>query len=219
MDPLRQIIAAIKIPDPARVRDLLRLNPELVNARDETGDSILLMSIYRRLPEIQDIILDWGPNLNLFEAAALGDVATLGKLLGLYPRLVNAYSHDGFTALHLAVFFGREEAAAALLDTGADVNAVSRNQTFARLVTPLHSAVAGGRVDIVRLLLARGANVNAKQGDGDTPLHAAAFAGDADLVRELLINGADRHLRSDDQRTASDLAGEKGLSDIVRLLS
>ena len=163
MDPLRQIIAAIKIPDPARVRDVLRMNPELVNARDETGDSILLMSIYRRLPEIQNIILDWNPDLNLFEAAALGDVATVRKLLGLYPKLVNAYSHDGFTALHLAVFFGREETAAALLEAGADVNAVSRNQTFARHGADRHlrsddqrlaSDLAGekGLSDIVRLL-------------------------------------------------------------------
>lgn len=36
MDPLHQIIAAVKSPDPAAVRDPLRKNPDLVNARDQT---------------------------------------------------------------------------------------------------------------------------------------------------------------------------------------
>ncbi len=219
MDPLRQIVAAVKSPNPAEVRELLRNHPELVNARDETGDSILLMSIYRILPEIRGIILEHHPDINLFEAAALGDTAAVRERLSGFPELVHAFSHDGFTALHLAVFFGKEDTAVALLDAGAAVNAVSRNQTFARLVTPIHSAVAGGWLSIVRFLLSRGADVNARQSGGDTPLHAAAFAGNADMVRELLRHGGDPLLRSDDHRTAADLAHDRGFQEIARLLA
>lgn len=219
MDPLHQLIAAVKLPDPAAVGKLLREHPGLVNARDETGDSILLMSLYGNHPEVRDLILAAGPEISIFEAAALGDLGRLRSRLAGFPELAHAFSHDGFTALHLAAFFGHEECARALLDADADPNAVSRNQTYARLSTPLHSAAASGRVNVVRLLLDRGSAVDARQEGGFTALHAAASAGDADLAVTLLRSGADPGLRADDHRTALDIAREKGHAAVERLLT
>jgi ankyrin repeat protein len=219
MDPLHQIIAAVRASDEAAVRELLRSHPELADARDETGDSILLMSVYDDKPAIRDIILGHHPSVSIFEAAALGDAAGVRDRVGRFPELVHAFSHDGFTALHLAAFFGREDVAGILLDAGSDVNAVSTNQTFARLATPLHSAVAGRHPGVARLLIERGANVNLRQDGGFTPLHAAALSGDAASAAELLRHGADRHLRSDDHRTPADIAREKRFAELERLLA
>jgi len=200
------LITAVKSADPGAVRKLLDERPDLVNARDETGDSILLMTLYGRMPEIRDIILAHRPELSIFEAAALGDTGAVQDRLAGYPELVHAFSHDGFTALHLAAFFGHPETAAALIDAGADINAPSTNQTISLRATPLHSAIAARHAEIARLLIARGADPNARQDGGITPLHAAAAAGEDALVRDLLARGADPHARTDDHRTAADFA-------------
>ena len=81
---------------------------------------------------------------------------------------------DGFTALHLAAFFGGAAVARRLLDAGADPDAVARNPMAVR---PLHSAVAGGQVEVALALIAAGADVGARQRHGWTPLHGAAQAG------------------------------------------
>jgi ankyrin repeat protein len=103
---------------------------------------------------------------------------------------VAAYSHDGFTPLHLAAFFGHQELARLFLDRGADVNARSKNTTFAPDNTPLHAAAANRQVDVAALLLERGADVNAKDGHGFTPLALAANSKSDLLMLMLLERGA-----------------------------
>ncbi len=219
MDPLHKIIAAVKSADVRTVREMLRTDPALAGARDETGDSILLMAVYAGAAKVRDTILEFRPDINFFEAAALGRTDLVERHVKEYPELVHAFSHDGFTALHLAAFFGHEKIAGLLLDRGADVNAVSRNQTIARLATPLHSAIAGGGKTIALLLLDRGADVNARQEGGYSPLHLAVLRGDPSFVGELLGRGAEKDARSDRDETPLGLAREKKLTDIERLLS
>lgn len=219
MDTLHKIVAAVKSSDAGAVRALLAEDPGLVNARDETGDSILLMSLYGRKPEIRDIILSHRPEVSVFEAAALGDTAAVRDRLSRFPELVHAFSHDGFTALHLAAFFGNEATAAALLDAGADVNAASTNRTISFHATPLHSAIASRQAGVAALLLSRGADPNARQEGGITPLHAAAAAGEDAVVKDLLARGADGRARTDDNRTAADFARLCGHPGTERLLA
>lgn len=219
MDTRHRLIAAVKTSDPDAVRALLGERPDLAGVRDETGDSLLLMSLYGGKPEIRDIILAHRPELSIFEAAALGDGAAVTERLARFPELVHAFSHDGFTALHLAAFFGHEATAAALIDAGADVNAASTNQTISHGATPLHSAIAARHPALAELLLSRGADPNARQDGGITPLHAAAAAGDDALVRSLLDRGADRHARTDDHRTAADFARICSHPETERLLA
>ncbi|MDQ2985032.1 MAG: ankyrin repeat domain-containing protein [Actinomycetota bacterium] len=139
----------------------------------------------------------------MFEAAALGRAERLRGLLDAEPELAAAWSSDGFTALHLAAFFGTPDAARALIDAGADVNAVARNSMR---VQPLHSAAAARRTKTARLLVERGADVNARQEGGFAPIHAAAQNGDADLVDLLVAAGADAEARTDDGKSAADFA-------------
>src|SRR6185312_3119198 len=105
------------------------------------------------------------------------------------PAAVRAEAADGFTALHLAAFFGQLEVAAVLLEHGAAV-----------------AAAAGGHAAIVALLLERGADPDAHQQGGFVPLHSAAARGDEVTARLLLDHGATPDVRADDGRRPLDLA-------------
>ena len=120
--------------------------------------------------------------LDIFEAAALGDAVRLEELLHEEPDRARAWSPDGFTPLHYAAFFGSPEAIRVLVATGADLEAPSRNQEFAPEAHPLHSAVAAGRIDNVEALLEAGAEPNVRQHGGFTPLMEAEHSGNFDIA-------------------------------------
>jgi len=165
--------------------------------RDEQGLSPALQALYRgETAEAEKLLRD---EPGVFEAAAFGREKRLAELLEGDPGLARAFSGDGFTALHLAAFFGHADAVRALLDAGADPNAVATNEQIGP-VQPIHSAAATGRLDCVRLLLEHGADVNARQGGGFTALHAAAASSDAELARLLLAAGANTTAKTDDGR-------------------
>lgn len=164
--------------------------------------SELLDALYRGDSETVDALLAEEPHLTIFEAAAVGDAARAHELLLLEGGFVDLFSPDGFTALHLAAFFGHEDVAAELLRRGADVATVARNPLG---VQPLHSAAAGQHIGVARLLLEHGADPNARQEGGFTPIHAAAQAGNDELYELLVAHGADQEARTDDGRTVADL--------------
>jgi ankyrin repeat protein len=212
------MLNAVKAGDAGRVRQLLDADPALVNARDDTGDSALLVSLYYRRPDVTALLLKGEPRVNFFEAAALGNIARMWDLLKHYPELVTSYSHDGFSALHLAAFFGHAEVVELLLEHHADINAVAKNQTFAPHATPLHSAVARGDARIAALLLNAGAAADARAQGGRTPLHAAAAAGNEEIVKLLLHHGASPRSRADDGSTPEALAVKQGHHAVAALL-
>jgi ankyrin repeat protein len=128
-------------------------------------------------------------DVDVFEAASLGDATTIRTLLRSDPALARAWSDDGFTALHLAAFLGGAGVVRELLAAGADVDAVARNEMR---VQPLHSAVAAPVLDLeaCRLLLAAGADANARQQGEFTPLMEAEQRDDQSLVSLLREHGA-----------------------------
>ena len=147
--------------------------------------------------------------LTVFEAAAFGRLNALRRILDDDPADVNAFSGDGFTALHLAVFGGREEAARLLLERGANPNVVSTNEAVR--VAPLGTAAFVRSVPLARLLLDSGADVNGRGEGGFTALHSAAQNGDEELARLLLERGADPSLATEDGKRAAD----SGLEDLL----
>jgi ankyrin repeat protein len=94
--------------------------------------------------------------LPAYEAAAFGRVERLRELLDEDPGNANAWSPDGFTALHLAIFGGSEEAVQLLIDRGADVNALATSDIAK--VRPLGTAAFVRRPDLEKLLLDAGAD-------------------------------------------------------------
>lgn len=138
-------------------------------------------------------LLASNPELDVFEAAAVGRTERLRELLDEDPSLANAWAKDGFQPLGLASFFGHTDAVRLLLERGAEVNSPSRNEMK---VMPLHSAAAtpepSARYEIAKLLLERGADPNARQQDDFTPLMAADQHGDERLGELLTEYGATR---------------------------
>jgi uncharacterized protein len=210
-----EIIAAIAAGDTATVVRLLAEDPSLASARGDDGVSAVLLARYRFDRPTMDAILAADPELDAFAAAALGRLDRLRERLMSAPDAVVAFSPDGFTALHLAAFFGRAEAARILLEAGAKVDTYTHN-SFAN--QPLHAAAAGRHVEVCRLLLAAGADVDATQHGGFTPLHEAAQHGDDELVELFLSAGADPTITVAEGGTAADLAEAAGHHDVAQRL-
>jgi ankyrin repeat protein len=153
--------------------------------------SELLQAIYRGDQARADELLGADPELDVFEAAAVGRTERLRDLLDTDPSLANAWADDGFQPLGLTSFFGHVDAARLLVERGAEVNSASRNDFK---VMPLHSAAATGdpdvRYELAKLLLEHGADPNARQQDDFTPLMAADQLEDGRLRLLLIEHGA-----------------------------
>jgi ankyrin repeat protein len=213
--PEEDLIEAIAADDATRVAELIAADPGLAMARDAAGVSALMLSRYRSEREITDTLLAADPELDVFEAAALGYLDRLIERLDEDPGRAMAFSADGFTALHFAAFFGKVEAARTLIAAGAAVDVYSDNDLG---VQPLHSAASGQHLEACRVLIAAGADVNAKQRHEYTPLHAAAIAGDDELVELLLSAGADPTASTDTGQTPADTAEGAGHVDVAKRL-
>ena len=165
-----ELFEAIRGGDVARVRELVDADPSLAAARDDNGLSAVLTALYHRQPQACEALLAVGPELDVLEAAALGHADRLRD----DPDALSARSPEGFTALHLAAFFGRAEAVRALLAAGAPADADPDNDLRVR---PIHSAVAALDHDGVRALLEAGADPTVKDSlyDGTPGDWAANF--------------------------------------------
>jgi uncharacterized protein len=211
----QQFFEAIRAGDREKVDALLTSDAALLAAKDEKGLGAYMAAKYSGRNDIAALLLEKGAELDVFSASMAGAKERVLELIRVNPDLLNAYSDDGWTPLHLACFFGQPEVAQALLATGADVRARGHNPMEN---TPLHAAVAGRSKDAVRALLEAGADVNARQHGGWTALQAAAQNGDVEMARLLIAAGADIHARADNQQNAMDLALTKGHQAMVNLL-
>lgn len=216
MDDKQEIITSIQSGDLEKTRQLLAKDAKLALARDSSGVSAVMHALYRQRKDmLNNVLLSIKPDLDIFESASLGHTDRISELIGNDPALVNAWSGDGFTPLHLACYFAKEDAARLLLQHGAAVEAAAKNPMK---VMPLHSAVAGRNLAIVRLLLEHGAPSNARQQQGWTALHEAAQQGNAAMLALLLEHGADPSAKNDAGVTPLKLANEKGHTEIARAL-
>jgi uncharacterized protein len=153
--------------------------------------SPILQALYRGdRAEAERLHSEAAAELDVFDAAALGDLDRLREILDANGERVQAWSSDGFTPLHYAAYFDGPDAVRLLLARGADIEAPARNEEFAQDAHPLHSAVAAGRSDVAEALLQAGADPNARQAGGFTPLMAAEQRGDLDLAELLVRHGA-----------------------------
>jgi len=126
--------------------------------------------------------------IDVLEAASLGDHDRLAELLRGDANLARSWSDDGFTALHYACFFGTPDCTITLADAGALLDEPSRNDMGVR---PINSAAAGVHpFDNVRVLIARGADIDGRQSSGHTALDEAHIREDQALIDLLVAEGA-----------------------------
>lgn len=89
------LFEAIEAGDAAAVNGILEADTALASSRDASGVSALMRALYRAdKPLVERVQRDVG-DLDVFEAAAFGDVDRLTKLLTREPSLVTSYSGDG----------------------------------------------------------------------------------------------------------------------------
>src|SRR5436190_19639019 len=159
--------------------------------------SELLSALYRGDRARVEDLLAQDPDLNVFEAAALGRAERLRQLLGEDESRANAVGDDGFHPLGLACFVGHIDAARLLVERGADVNALSTNEYTQ---TPaIHAAAASNeqgsdetiRYELVKLVLEHGADPNLRQGGGFRAIDAARQNGDTRVEQLLRDHGAE----------------------------
>jgi len=215
MSKVQEFFNAVRAGDSAAVSALLAADPSLGAARNEQGQSALLFAVYNGRNEIRDLLLARGVPLDLFDAAAAGQLVRVKELVEKDPASANSFSPDGFPVFALAAVFNQRAVAEYLLSRGADVNSISRNPAG---YTALTGAVAFGHQDVVSWLLSHGANVHHRYGPGYTLLHEAASSGRLEMVRVLLDAGADPAARTNDGKTPLSFAEERGHAEVAALL-
>lgn len=157
-----EIHEAVETGDLAVVQQLLGGSPDLLEARDDDGQTPLL------------------------RAAGGGQVAMLQYLLDQGANL-HAITENGSTALNLAAYGGHTDAAEFLIGKGIDVNV-----TTPRGFTPLLHAVYAGQPATAEFLIAKGADMTAADMRyGGSAVHWACNRGDTEMLAMLARHGAD----------------------------
>jgi ankyrin repeat protein len=188
---------------------------ETSKVRNAGGESVFAFSVFRGRAKCVDALKTRG-GLHLQDAALAGDVGRVATLLNAAPWAIDMLSPDGWTALHLAAFFGNDAMVVTLLERGADAHVQSRafESNFA-----MHAAAAGGRIGkdaFAKLIVATG--VDALQKQGYSALMLAASNGFAAGVDALLAAGADKSIALPDGKTAADIAKDRGHAELEKQL-
>ena len=78
----------------------------VASSRDAQGVSALMWAVYTGQTTIRDFLVSGLDNLDIFEAAAVGDCERIQALLREDATLARSVSADGWPPLHLAAAFG-----------------------------------------------------------------------------------------------------------------
>jgi ankyrin repeat protein len=186
-----EVYQAIRSNDLAKLRVLVR-GPGDANAKNETGDPLLLTAAAAGSIDAMRLLLDAGADVNgqnAFGATALiWSAADMAKVKLLVDRgaNVNLAAKSGRTAVMVAAMSEESAPIVRLLASkGADLKAKDSFQT-----TLLIAAAAGNDLDTMRLALDAGVDASAATVTGVTALFMASYHANLAAVRLLLSKGA-----------------------------
>lgn len=117
-----------------------------------------------------------------------GDVESMRKLLTKSPSLIMERTSEGWTALHQAASYNKDNSIEFLMSHGADVNARCMNNHNTGW-TPLHNAAWNGSREAIKVLLKYKADLHARaQGayNGKTPSELAVINKKEGIFKEAL---------------------------------
>jgi cytohesin len=195
----------------ARIRELIRNSPDLINAPTKDGRTLLQTAAAEGDLAVVKLLLENGAAVNgvkrgdltpLHYAAGNGHKAIVDYLLA-HGAKADAQTDGGVTPLLAAVGKGYDAVVRRLLEAGASVKqATDRDreenyagfQFFGKGQTPLHVAVLSGYPSSIPLLIQNGAEVNVRDRLDRTPLSYAAEQQNTDAVKALLAGRADPNL-------------------------
>lgn len=206
------LIELIQQGQPEAAFALLEQNPELADESGDDGVSAAMLALYVGQRELADQIIAHKSAMTVHEAAAFGRIVHLEKLLT--DETKESFSPDGFQPLHLAAYFGRQEALKVLLGSRVVLDTLSDNGLG---VAPLHSALSNDHETVARELVYEGADVNLASKAGWTPLHYAANLGNRPLALFLKEHGAEPR-PGPEGKFPRDIAEEKGHLELVEVL-
>ncbi len=184
------IFELLRKGDAPAVKALVEKTPQLVDARDQDGDT------------------------PLHYAAVGADAGLIDVLVGHGARL-EAVNAAGKTPLHLAAENDRREAVAELLKKGAGLGSKDAQDRTALILC----ARERGQAATGRLLIEAGADVNALDRFGDSALNLAAWRGKAELVDLLLEKGAKVPADRQKWWTVLSSATSQGLANLFRCMT
>jgi len=205
---------AIRSGDLAAVKSLIAADASLASARNDSGVSGVLAAVYMGRSEIRDFLIASGAELELPEAAAVGNFARVRELIEKNLAQPNTFSPDGFPVVALAAFLGHLDVVQYLATHGADIHAVATNGSGYNALT---GAVTGGHVAVVHWLLDHGADANYRYAGNYSPLLTAAANGRLDIAKLLLAHGADPQATTSDGKSPLSLAIERNHPEVTAL--
>ncbi len=159
--PSQEVFDLVRKGDVASVRVLIEKTPQLVEARDPQGMTLLHYAAYGRSPELVNFLVDRGAE-------------------------TGAKDTQGHTPLHIAAMNDGAEVAGALLERGAVLEA---RDDYGRTALVL-CARERGELATARVLVEAGAEINAVDKFGSGALELAAWRGKRKVVDYLLEKGA-----------------------------
>jgi len=178
------------------LKDLLQVDPLLINAKLEPTDSNDLKELDGDTPII---------------VASLQSNAECLRVLLQYNANVNEQSKAGKTALIYSCVNGNVECVKVLMEYNASVNTRSFYGN-----TALNYAAYYGRLEIVKILLDAKADVDTANNDGKTALMNASSRGYKEIVDLLLAANADIKLINAKGNNAYDVAKTQAIKDTIR---
>lgn len=152
------------------------------------------------------------PTTDFFQQTKNGNVQAVEQLVKENPNWINQKNENGFTALILAAYTGKDEMVKCLVEHGGNIDFNTE------MGTALMAAVVKGNLKIAHYLLKNKANPNLFDANGVTALMYAVQFKNVEMVALLLKHNADKLQQDHKKKTAFEYAVFIGDERIINLL-
>jgi len=164
----QNVFEAIKTEKFIKVKSLVNKDPELIQSRDEVGNTLLHLAASNSKTDIASYLIEKGCE-------------------------VNANSNTGETPLHIAAKWRRKEVVALLISKGAKID-VNDGANYTPLTNAIQhyqtSSQQSERLETIKLLVENGADINKKGMWNWFPIQVAAEFGSEEIVNYLIDKGS-----------------------------